>query len=48
MWIGDGTLNGAPWQTAGVLALAALTVTLCELRLHERSAGIRAANPAHA
>ncbi len=25
MWIGDGTLNGAPWQNAGVLALAALT-----------------------
>ena len=26
MWVGDGTLNGAPWQTAAVLALAAADV----------------------
>lgn len=32
MWIGDGTLNGALWQTAGVLGLAALTLALCERR----------------
>ncbi len=30
MWVGDGTLNGAPWQTAAVLALAAATFALCE------------------
>jgi hypothetical protein len=32
MWVGDGTLNGAPWQTAAVLGLATLTFILCELR----------------
>ncbi len=30
MWVGDGTFNGAPWQTACVLGLAAATVVLCE------------------
>jgi hypothetical protein len=30
MWIGDGTFNGAPWQTAGVLAIAAATIVACE------------------
>ena len=32
LWVGDGTFNGAPWQTACVLALVALTFALCELR----------------
>jgi hypothetical protein len=30
MWVGAGTFNGAPWQTAAVLGLAALTFALCE------------------
>jgi hypothetical protein len=30
MWVGDGTFNGEPWQTAAVLALAAATIVLCE------------------
>ena len=33
LWLGDGTFNGAPWQTAACLALAALTFVLCERRL---------------
>ena len=39
LWVGDGTLNGAPWQTASVLALVTLTFVLCEWRPHpaERS-----------
>ena len=32
LWLGDGTFNGAPWQTAACLALAALTFALCERR----------------
>ena len=32
LWVGDGTLNGAPWQTACVLALVTLTFVLCEWR----------------
>lgn len=32
MWVGDGTLNGAPWQTAAVLGLGALTLALSETR----------------
>ena len=32
MWVGDGTFNGDPWQTAACLALAALTIALCERR----------------
>jgi alpha-1,2-mannosyltransferase len=32
MWVGDGTLNGRPWQTAVVLALAAAVFVACELR----------------
>lgn len=31
MWVGDGTLNGALWQTATVVGLATLTFALCEL-----------------
>lgn len=39
LWVGDGTLNGAPWQNACVLALVTLTFVLCEWRpkLEERS-----------
>lgn len=32
MWVGDGTLNGAPWQTAAVVGLGALTLALGEIR----------------
>jgi alpha-1,2-mannosyltransferase len=32
LWVGDGTFNGAPWQTACVLGLVAVTFALCELR----------------
>jgi alpha-1,2-mannosyltransferase len=39
LWIGDGTFNGASWQTAGVLVLVALTFVLCER-------GPRSAQPA--
>jgi alpha-1,2-mannosyltransferase len=38
LWVGDGTLNGAPWQTACVLALVTLTFVLCERRQPERDA----------
>ena len=48
MWIGDGTLNGAPWQNAGVLALAALTIVLCERRADNRHAVAIHVRPAHA
>jgi alpha-1,2-mannosyltransferase len=30
LWVGDGTFNGAPWQTASVIALVAITFLLCE------------------
>lgn len=30
LWVGDGTLNGAPWQTAAVLALVTMTFIVCE------------------
>ena len=47
LWVGDGTLNGAPWQTASVLALVTLTFVLCEWRpqTEERSSltSVRAA-----
>ena len=39
MWIGDGTFNGAPWQTAGVLLLAAVTLVACELPPRPRDVG---------
>jgi hypothetical protein len=32
MWIGDGTFNGEPWQTACVLGLAVVTIVACERR----------------
>ena len=38
MWVGDGTFNGAPWQTASVLALAAATFVLCERAPRPRDA----------
>ena len=41
LWLGDGTFNGEPWQTALVLALVVVTFVLCELT-PRRSAG-----PAH-
>ena len=34
LWVGDGTFNGAPWQTAVCLGLGALTVALCERSPH--------------
>ncbi len=46
LWVGDGTFNGAPWQTACVLALVALTFALCELR--PRASTSRSLDPAHA
>ena len=36
LWVGDGTLNGAPWQTACVLALVTLTFIVCERSKPER------------
>jgi hypothetical protein len=41
MWIGDGTFNGDPWQTAGVLALAAVTIVACERTPRDRAAEAR-------
>jgi len=38
MWVGDGTFNGAPWQTVSVLALAAATIVLCERTPRPRAA----------
>ncbi|HET7515431.1 MAG TPA: glycosyltransferase family 87 protein [Gaiella sp.] len=47
LWIGDGTLNGAPWQTAGVLALVTLTFVLCEWRPRaDRRAALTPMRPA--
>jgi uncharacterized membrane protein len=47
LWIGDGTLNGAPWQTAGVLALVTLTFVLCEWRPRaDRRAALTSMRPA--
>jgi alpha-1,2-mannosyltransferase len=48
MWVGDGTFNGAPWQTACVLGLATLTVTLCELRPRPTGSRVLSPGPAHA
>jgi hypothetical protein len=48
MWAGDGTFNGAPWQTAAVLGLATLVFALCELRPRERPARALSPGPAHA
>ena len=47
LWVGDGTFNGAPWQTASVLALVTLTFALCELRPRTTASPILPA-PAHA
>ena len=47
LWVGDGTLNGAPWQTASVLALVTLTFVLCERRPRpEARAALRSMRPA--
>ena len=48
LWVGDGTFNGAPWQTACVLGLVALTFALCELRPGAREARVLSPGPAHA
>jgi hypothetical protein len=48
LWVGDGTFNGAPWQTASVLALVALTFFLCERTSPKREAVESAASPAPA
>ena len=48
LWVGDGTFNGAPWQTALVLAFAALTFALCELRPRDDLAPLVSAETARA
>lgn len=48
LWVGDGTLNGAPWQTGLVLAFAALTIALCELRPQDNRAPVISPSPARA
>ena len=46
MWVGDGTFNGAPWQTACVLGLAAATIVLCERAPRPGDAAVRSGEPA--
>jgi hypothetical protein len=46
MWVGDGTFNGAPWQTACVLALAAATFALCERSPRREGAAVPSREPA--
>jgi hypothetical protein len=47
LWLGDGTLNGAPWQTGSVLALVTLTFVLCEWRPRaEARSALRSVRPA--
>ena len=46
LWVGDGTFNGAPWQTACVLALVTLTFALCELRPQSETTKARVLSPA--
>jgi hypothetical protein len=48
LWVGDGTFNGAPWQTACVLGLVALTFALCELRPAGGQSRVLSPRPAHA
>ena len=48
LWVGDGTFNGAPWQTACVLGLVALTFTLCELHPGPRGSRVLSPGPVHA
>ena len=45
LWVGDGTLNGAPWQTACVLGLVALTFFFCE-RSGQRATASQESTPA--
>jgi Glycosyltransferase family 87 len=47
LWVGDGTFNGAPWQTACVLGLVTLTFVLCEWRPRpETRSALASARPA--
>jgi hypothetical protein len=48
LWVGDGTFNGAPWQTACVLGLVTLTFVLCELRPRPAGSRVLSPDPAHA
>jgi hypothetical protein len=48
LWVGDGTFNGAPWQTACVLGLVTLTFALCELRPSWRESQVLTTGHAHA
>ena len=51
LWVGTGTFNGEPWQTACVLGLVALTFALCELRPQRKTseaARVLSPGPAHA
>jgi hypothetical protein len=47
LWVGDGTFNGAPWQTACVLALVAATFVLCEIRPSPGAASVFSPAAAH-
>lgn len=47
MWIGDGTFNGAPWQTAAVLAIATATFAVGERQPRRDAAGLTL-RPGHA
>ena len=42
MWAGSGTFNGAPWQTALVLVLASLTISLAERPMPRRESRLAA------
>jgi hypothetical protein len=48
LWVGDGTFNGAPWQTACVLALVAVTFVLCEVSPREGRATAPSPDAVHA
>ena len=48
LWVGDGTFNGAPWQTACCLALVAATFVLCEIHPRERQATSLSPGAVHA
>ena len=48
LWVGDGTLNGAPWQTACCLALVTVTFVLCEIHPHREQAAALSPGAAHA
>lgn len=48
LWVGDGTFNGAPWQTACVLIVVALTFVLCERGGTSEGTPVGIATPVHA